>query len=104
MKSALIKISWVLVAVLGFSAIIQAQTESQQQQQQPQTQPPNRPQSLYKAMVFDVKYRDPQDLANALEPLRSGMPNTSMVANRSMTVSYTHVRAHETPEHLVCRL
>eukprot|EP00658_Telonema_sp_P-2_P068626 TRINITY_DN57573_c0_g1_i1.p2 TRINITY_DN57573_c0_g1~~TRINITY_DN57573_c0_g1_i1.p2 ORF type:complete len:100 (+),score=25.16 TRINITY_DN57573_c0_g1_i1:150-449(+) len=23
---------------------------------------------------------------------------------KSMTVSYTHLRAHETPEHLVCRL
>eukprot|EP00658_Telonema_sp_P-2_P061557 TRINITY_DN50245_c0_g1_i1.p1 TRINITY_DN50245_c0_g1~~TRINITY_DN50245_c0_g1_i1.p1 ORF type:complete len:108 (-),score=21.63 TRINITY_DN50245_c0_g1_i1:69-392(-) len=25
-------------------------------------------------------------------------------ADFSMTVSYTHLRAHETPEHLVCRL
>src|SRR5678815_5998384 len=25
-------------------------------------------------------------------------------ANRPDTVSYTHLRAHETPEHLVCRL
>src|SRR5678815_2753364 len=24
--------------------------------------------------------------------------------NSSVTVSYTHLRAHETPEHLVCRL
>ena len=24
--------------------------------------------------------------------------------NNTITVSYTHLRAHETPEHLVCRL
>src|SRR5678816_4569348 len=27
-----------------------------------------------------------------------------LVVNGSVTVSYTHLRAHETPEHLVCRL
>lgn len=90
MKSALIRISWVLVAVLGFSAVIQAQTESQAQQQpqqpqqQPQTQSQNRNLSPYKAMVFDVKYRDPQALADALQPLQSGGSMTSMVANRQM--------------------
>ena len=26
------------------------------------------------------------------------------VKSRLMAVSYTHLRAHETPEHLVCRL
>src|SRR5678815_3391877 len=26
------------------------------------------------------------------------------VLDRAITVSYTHLRAHETPEHLVCRL
>src|SRR6188508_2551367 len=80
MKSALIKTSWVLVAVLGFSAVIQAQTEPQAQQQQV----PSRPQSPYKAMVFDVKYRDPDALATVLQPLLSGTSNTSMVPNRSM--------------------
>lgn len=85
MKSALIKILWVMVAVLGFSAVIQAQTESQTQQQpQPQAQTQNRNLSPYKAMVFDVKYRDPEALANALQPLQSGGSMTSMVANRAM--------------------
>src|SRR5674536_321244 len=28
----------------------------------------------------------------------------TMVWNHNKTVSYTHLRAHETPEHLVCRL
>ena len=27
-----------------------------------------------------------------------------MLHHRVATVSYTHLRAHETPEHLVCRL
>ena len=26
------------------------------------------------------------------------------LTNKIKTVSYTHLRAHETPEHLVCRL
>eukprot|EP00658_Telonema_sp_P-2_P023502 TRINITY_DN19423_c0_g1_i4.p1 TRINITY_DN19423_c0_g1~~TRINITY_DN19423_c0_g1_i4.p1 ORF type:complete len:105 (+),score=25.49 TRINITY_DN19423_c0_g1_i4:475-789(+) len=41
--------------------------------------------------------------------LMSDAPETqqaraSTVLSRSGTVSYTHLRAHETPEHLVCRL
>src|SRR5678816_413898 len=34
--------------------------------------------------------------------LRSQLTGRSM--SRSRPVSYTHLRAHETPEHLVCRL
>ena len=30
--------------------------------------------------------------------------NSDSVENAIKTVSYTHLRAHETPEHLVCRL
>src|SRR5678815_46765 len=32
------------------------------------------------------------------------MPSPARQRSRRSTVSYTHLRAHETPEHLVCRL
>src|SRR5678815_511509 len=32
----------------------------------------------------------------------SGPPPACMTPSRVMSVSYTHLRAHETPEHLVC--
>ena len=32
------------------------------------------------------------------------VPETQSVSKGGTTVSYTHLRAHETPEHLVCRL
>src|SRR5678816_3734212 len=34
----------------------------------------------------------------------AGCPSCSSIADGFNAVSYTHLRAHETPEHLVCRL
>src|SRR5678816_2377240 len=39
------------------------------------------------------------ELADAIQRLRFEHPEV-----RTVAVSYTHLRAHETPEHLVCRL
>ena len=36
--------------------------------------------------------------------LRYGPHEDGNIHNQIKTVSYTHLRAHETPEHLVCRL
>src|SRR5678815_1656668 len=41
-------------------------------------------------------------IAMARMALRALAPSTEVI--RMATVSYTHLRAHETPEHLVCRL
>src|SRR5678815_3702778 len=40
----------------------------------------------------------------AADVVVSGEFRTAVVLHNSMAVSYTHLRAHETPEHLVCRL
>ena len=40
--------------------------------------------------------------ANMLQPAWSR--NLQDALNNAASVSYTHLRAHETPEHLVCRL
>src|SRR5678816_4713462 len=52
--------------------------------------------------------------SRAMPPSASSVPvalgvsicdaGTSRYRHRSPSVSYTHLRAHETPEHLVCRL
>ena len=39
-----------------------------------------------------------------LEPKTSVLIPTGLSVAFSEAVSYTHLRAHETPEHLVCRL
>ena len=36
--------------------------------------------------------------------LSVGVQSFHVVENATKAVSYTHLRAHETPEHLVCRL
>ena len=45
-------------------------------------------------------------LSVAVGVVHVGVPEHSIVvgAGNPETVSYTHLRAHETPEHLVCRL
>src|SRR5678815_5894852 len=40
----------------------------------------------------------------AMAATRSLPPPCASCSRRPRTVSYTHLRAHETPEHLVCRL
>src|SRR5678816_3137599 len=36
--------------------------------------------------------------------LQTKFPGIEHTRQRALSVSYTHLRAHETPEHLVCRL
>src|SRR5678816_3878235 len=43
-------------------------------------------------------------VAVPVAPLEIVPPWAAMAWGRLLTVSYTHLRAHETPEHLVCRL
>src|SRR5678816_4619426 len=51
----------------------------------------------YLNSLFQTGIRNPLDDA-ILEHKRLNVPSY-----RKMAVSYTHLRAHETPEHLVCR-
>ena len=51
------------------------------------------------------------DIANLCDLLganvnmvRRGIGSDSRIGSKFLSVSYTHLRAHETPEHLVCRL
>eukprot|EP00658_Telonema_sp_P-2_P059190 TRINITY_DN4792_c0_g1_i1.p3 TRINITY_DN4792_c0_g1~~TRINITY_DN4792_c0_g1_i1.p3 ORF type:complete len:110 (+),score=32.37 TRINITY_DN4792_c0_g1_i1:585-914(+) len=37
-------------------------------------------------------------------PIPSSTPTLATATSNPIPVSYTHLRAHETPEHLVCRL
>eukprot|EP00658_Telonema_sp_P-2_P075440 TRINITY_DN64995_c0_g1_i1.p3 TRINITY_DN64995_c0_g1~~TRINITY_DN64995_c0_g1_i1.p3 ORF type:complete len:104 (-),score=16.67 TRINITY_DN64995_c0_g1_i1:12-323(-) len=50
----------------------------------------------------------PQRPAQATVPVMWGLANVvvsrDMEGRHVIAVSYTHLRAHETPEHLVCRL
>src|SRR5678815_3760445 len=41
------------------------------------------------------------NMPNLIDP---GVPGIDRERERVKAVSYTHLRAHETPEHLVCRL
>ena len=85
MKLILVRFMVVLVMTFLVAAAAGTEIDAREQQQPPQQQTePQRPQSPYKAQVFAVQYRDPEALASALEPLRSGQPHTSMVANRQM--------------------
>src|SRR5678815_983240 len=43
-------------------------------------------------------------IASSYKKFHRGLPASSPGAYRREAVSYTHLRAHETPEHLVCRL
>eukprot|EP00658_Telonema_sp_P-2_P064171 TRINITY_DN53068_c0_g1_i1.p1 TRINITY_DN53068_c0_g1~~TRINITY_DN53068_c0_g1_i1.p1 ORF type:complete len:100 (-),score=36.43 TRINITY_DN53068_c0_g1_i1:29-328(-) len=48
---------------------------------------------------------DPSDkLAMSLDDLASDAKANAKAKRGAGAVSYTHLRAHETPEHLVCRL
>src|SRR5678815_1713750 len=47
---------------------------------------------------------DPARSCRARAPAVTTNSNELESLLRSITVSYTHLRAHETPEHLVCRL
>jgi hypothetical protein len=54
---------------------------------QAQTQPQQTPaesRSPFKVQIFDVKNRNAETLVVALDGLRSGAPNTAMVANRAL--------------------
>src|SRR5665254_19637 len=49
--------------------------------------------------------RDSQDIGNILVDLHGQHNHQSLLdPSKHIAVSYTHLRAHETPEHLVCRL
>lgn len=50
--------------------------------QTPESQPAAA--SPYKVMIFEIKHRDPEMLAKALDGLRSSGANTAMVPNRSL--------------------
>src|SRR5678816_1539176 len=57
--------------------------------------------NTYDAVVTDWRLGD----ANGRAVVQAAKNNSSMpVVVVSGYVSYTHLRAHETPEHLVCRL
>jgi hypothetical protein len=88
MKSILVRVMFVVFIVFLVSSVrgdVSIDAKEQQPQQQPPAETtPQRPASPFKAMVFDVKHKDPQALADALQPLMSGQPHTSMVPNRQM--------------------
>ena len=100
MKSILVRLLLVVPVLFIVSSVI-GNVAIDAKEQQPQQQPPaettpQRPASPYRAMVFDVKHRDPEALANALQPLQSGQPQTSMVANRQMKT----ITVRDYPENL----
>ena len=45
-----------------------------------------------------------EELLNKCRKLSPGLTELSARTLYFIAVSYTHLRAHETPEHLVCRL
>ncbi len=99
MKSILVRLLLVVPVLFMVSSVSDVAIDAKEQQ--PQQQPPaettpQRPASPYRAMVFDVKHRDPEALANALQPLQSGQPQTSMVANRQMKT----ITVRDYPENL----
>lgn len=47
-------------------------------------QPMEQERSPYKVTIFHIKHRDPTILAQALDGLRSGAPNTAMVPNKQL--------------------
>eukprot|EP00658_Telonema_sp_P-2_P006257 TRINITY_DN12393_c0_g1_i3.p1 TRINITY_DN12393_c0_g1~~TRINITY_DN12393_c0_g1_i3.p1 ORF type:complete len:101 (-),score=28.27 TRINITY_DN12393_c0_g1_i3:49-351(-) len=58
--------------------------------------------------LFPVPRYPPSTTRSKSSPYPSSMSDLSLYQYLSldptMSVSYTHLRAHETPEHLVCRL
>ena len=72
--------------------------------------PPRSTQSRSSA-ASDVYKRQDLDCGDSLEPRAGGADATGPTESSGSgfgasfeAVSYTHLRAHETPEHLVCRL
>src|SRR5678815_4154242 len=51
-----------------------------------------------------VRRSGSRERVNLVRDLRISSTCSSSRRRRSSSVSYTHLRAHETPEHLVCRL
>src|SRR5665254_10964 len=51
---------------------------------------------VYKRQVVVFEYELPRE--------RGRRPDVVILTGSQVPVSYTHLRAHETPEHLVCRL
>src|SRR5678815_66425 len=45
-----------------------------------------------------------QEIVPKLEPRGDKSESGELIPGSGIAVSYTHLRAHETPEHLVCRL
>src|SRR5678816_1902203 len=52
---------------------------------------------------YHITYVEPT-FATVGSSTSSLSPTVAAVGARTGSVSYTHLRAHETPEHLVCRL
>src|SRR5678815_1688623 len=59
------------------------------------------PAPRYVTASLHVEYLKPTPLGGELE-IRARVKERS--ERKAIAVSYTHLRAHETPEHLVCRL
>src|SRR5678815_5815328 len=57
--------------------------------------------SLNRAMPVRCEYLEKFPSLNRAMPVRCELPREVPLLE---SVSYTHLRAHETPEHLVCRL
>src|SRR5678816_4076646 len=51
--------------------------------------------------VYELIHEHDEDMGRAFDDVRR---STAVMQLGIMTDSYTHLRAHETPEHLVCRL
>ena len=58
---------------------------------------------MYKRQALNLKNADVERLAAEVADI-AGETKTEAVRRSLEAVSYTHLRAHETPEHLVCRL
>ena len=72
---------------------------------------PPRSTPLYSSAASDVyKRQGPKKITSQIEKITNYKQRKINLKSRikkiknSETVSYTHLRAHETPEHLVCRL
>src|SRR5665254_13057 len=66
-------------------------------------QPPPRSTRVRSSAASDVYKRQHSELKSSATGC-SSFYTTPLLVYRHDAVSYTHLRAHETPEHLVCRL
>ena len=55
-------------------------------------------------VTFRLKYKDKDLTTLGIRVGLVGNETASKMLHDRVAVSYTHLRAHETPEHLVCRL